>query len=1038
MPYRAVDRFMDTLDDFRRGFRGWTKGDHSQYFPIACAHDSNVLALYNGSLVSAIRIDGYLGQYFPEQFEALRTRWAKFMRTANQDKTAKGFDLFWSYEYDPEGMEAKMLEYRSPVISAAERRGLEIRDVVEEECQVYGKICASEEQILFVVTHLDAIPKADHKTALKSAAEDRKNAAKGHGSMVTQRGLKMIEAAHEQHVNKVMVFLKEAERGYTFSRLDSYESLHLMRKSFMPATTSDDWRARLTLRDCRFRHTEDVPGSVKDRQDKSGVADWSFCLPAPLTEQMLPEGVIDLGQYVVVGDRTYAPLFVSELAVDPEPIENLLRMCHQRRLPLRMVYSIMANSDQANYWNRMFAGLFNFVSKSNRQIHKADEAMKKYDEAGGAVFGYGISVATWAKTEVRYDSQGAAMYEVKGVSKRAQDIETLMQQWGGQQLDTIFGCSVEAVMSATPGYMFPPASPKAPQIEMDVVAQLPIMRPAKLWPVESSIWMHSPDGVLLPYQPFSSKQNTMINLVLGGMGYGKSNFISENIYFFANHPEASMMPYIRGMDFGASSYGVVSMVRDSLPESRKHEAQFIPFSNDSSMIKNMMDTRLGLRYPLEDHRKFLINWGVVLCDSLISAAGITNVVAVLNATIMRAYSLCDPTNHDYQPRVFIESQADPLVVSAVHRSEMPLVADTDYWEVVDWLIEHGLKNKDDTLLHAAKLAQRYCVPKLPDLIYVCDSLANQFKQMPDVGGKPLTAAIANALTNANSMFPCFSGVTNQDISESRICVFDMTEAFGRGETPYDEWIRSVYFAVVHRLLTEDLFINTVISGQEMKTNQSHLGMSNALLRYHLDYFERQDQLLKLYWGDELHRVGKVDGAFQIIDSMGFEGRKYRVGLLLGTQLPEYFPKSMIELATSVFAFGTSQSPESAKKLQELFALSDDERQIALDITKPDARKGAEVFVIHKTNQGVQRAKLHFRVGNIKRWAYATEPNERLLRSILYRKGKSQAWAREMLAEHVPDFTKALRKKQHELGDVSETEAVEGLAADLLKTAAPIH
>ncbi|MDU4254456.1 hypothetical protein [Pseudomonas sp.] len=1022
MAYNAVDRIMDTLDEFRRGFRGWTKGDHSQYFAMACAHNNNVLSLYNGSLVSVIRIDGYLGQYFPEQFELLRNRWAKFLRTSNQDKSAKGFDLFWSYEYDPEGMSDRTHQYRQRMIRAAERRGLEARDIIEEECNLYGGICAKEEQLLFVVTHLDAIPKANHKEALKSAAEDRQRAAKGYGSMVTQRGLKMIEAAHEQHVNKVEVFLKEAGRGYTFERLASHDSLHVMRRAFVPATTSEAWKPRLTLRDCRFRPTEDVPASVKQAQAQATdkVVDWTFMLPPPLTAQMVPEGIVDLGQYVVVGDRTYAPLYVSELATDPAPIEALLRMCYQRRLPIRMVYSIMS--------------LFNFASKSNRQITKADEAMKAYDESGGAIFGYGISITTWAKTEVRYDSNGAAMFDVMAVAKRAQDVETLVQQWGGQQLDSIFGCGVEAVMSATPGYMIPPACPKAPQIEMDVIGQLPIMRPAKIWNEENSIWMRTADGVLIPYQPFSDKQSTMISLVLGGMGYGKSNFISENINYFATHPDADEMPYVRGMDFGASASGVVSMVKDALPESRRHEALFIPFSNNSSMVKNLMDTRLGLRYPLEDHKKFLINWLTILCDSLIAPAGITNLVSVLHATIDRAYTLCDPSYHDYQPNIFRQEVADPLVVQAIDKAEMQLQHDTDYWEVVDALASFGLKHKDKAVLHAAKLAQRFCVPKFSDLVRVCDSLADQFKQMPEAGGKPLTAAVSNALTSANSMFPCFAGVTNTDISESRICVFDMTEAFGRGETDYDAWVRSVYFSVVHRLLTEDLFINAAISGKEMMDNQLTLGLSNELLKFHLQYFERQDQLLKLYMGDELHRVGRVEGAFQIIDSMGFEGRKYRVGLLLGTQKPEYFPKSMLDLATSIFAFGTSQSEESANKLKELFDLSDDERQIALDITPPDARKGAEVFVIHKTKLGVQRAKLHFQVGNIKRWAYATEPNERALRGILYRSGKSQAWARKTLAERVPDLARALNRKKHEMGDVSLADAIEGLAAELLKSA----
>lgn len=1032
MAYTVVDRLMDGLDDIRRGWRGWTKADHSQYFPVACAHSDSVLALYNGSLMSVIRIDGYLGQYFPEQFKELRNQWARFLRTSSQDKSSKGFDLFWSYEYDPEGMDKRTLAFRERMILAGERRGLEVRDIMEEEARLYGSICASEEQYLIIVTHLDSLPKADHKEALKSAARDRAKSAKGHGSMVTQRGLKMIEATHEQHVNKVTVFLKGAMRGYTYERLNAYSALHAMRHSFMPGTTGEGWKARLTLNDCAFRPTEDVPASVKKSQGVKKVNDWTFMLPPPLTEQMVPSEVVDLGRYVVVGERTYAPLFVSELAVDPEPVENLLRMCYQRRLPIRMVYSLMSNSDQANYWNRMFASIFNFASSSNRQIDKADRAMKAYAEGSGAVFGYGISVTTWAPTNVVYDSRGAAMFDVKDLAKRAQDVETLMQQWGGQQLDSIFGCSVEAAMSATPGYMIPPACPKAPQIEMDIIAQLPIMRPAKLWAEDNSIWMRTEDGVLLPYQPFSSKQNTMISLILGGMGFGKSNFISENISYFANHPEADMMPYIRGMDFGASSSGVVGMVADSLPEHRKHEALFIPFSNSSSMCKNMMDTRLGMRYPLEDHKKFLINWLVILCDSLIKDAGIQNLVAILNATIDKAYINCDARTHHYMPRPFRLEQADEVVRSAVERYEVAIDVHTEYWDVVDALIEVGLARNDDKALHAAKIAQRHCVPVFSDLVRVCDQLEQQFKAMPEVGGKSLCAAVANAITNANGMFPVFSGVTNTDISESRICVFDMTEAFGRGETDYDAWVRSVLFSVVHRLLTEDLFINQLISGKEMMDNRDHFGLSEKLLAWHLGYFERQDQLLKLYWADELHRVGRVNGAFQIIDSMGFEGRKYRVGLALGTQLAEYLPKSMIELATSIFIFGTSQSSETARKLQELFALSDDERQIAQDITKPDAKKGAEVFVIHKINTGIQRAKLHFQVGNIKRWAYATEPNERALRGRLYASGRSQAWARKVLAERVPDLEAAIKAKQKLKPELSQKECILAIADELLR------
>jgi len=287
--------------------------------------------------------------------------------------------------------------------------------------------------------------------------------------------------------------------------------------------------------------------------------------------------------------------------------------------------------------------------------------------------------------------------------------------------------------------------------------------------------------------------------------------------------------------------------------------------------------------------------------------------------------------------------------------------------------------------------------------------------------------------NANSMFPCFTGITNTDVSESRICVFDMSEAFGRGNTAYDDWMRSVYFAIVYRLLTEDLFVNKKLSGDEMTRNQHKLGVSDKLLKWHLDYLEVQDQMIKVFWGDELHRIGKVHGAFQMLESMAYEGRKYRVGLMMGTQMPQHFPPDMLKLASSIFIFGASQSAENATVLQSLFDLSQDERQTVLDITKPNAEKGAEVFVIHKTDLGIQRLKLHFQMGSIKRWAYATESEERGLRGLLYAEGPSSAWARKILAERVPDAKKAIAAKQQSYaGEMSQQEAVRRIADDLLR------
>lgn len=1034
-----ADKILESVDELARGLRGWSKADHSEYFPIVCPHSEHALALHNGSLMSVIKLEGFLGQYFPSTFNQMSARWSKFLRIVKGDKTASGFDLFWSYEYDPEGMQEKTLAYRSRVIKAAAARGLNCKDIFEEEAELYGKICAEEQQYIIVVTHLDSLPKTDRKKALELRAQAMKSRPFAADGMLVKQGVAMLTAIHEQHVNKVATFLKSGSRPYAFQRLDCYESMYAFRHSFIPSTTGPGWRAKLVMRDVAARPTEGVPSDTQYAQTADGkVIDWTTFLPPKLAHQMVPDGVVDLGQYVVVGDRTYAPMYISELAVAPEPLEELLLSCYKRRLPVRLVYSLMSDTRQANYWNRLFASWFSFISSSNRQISVADKAMAAYEEkANGATFGYGVAVTTWAKTEVSYDSKGAATYTVEKLAKRQMDIETLLQQWGGQQVDNIFGCPVEGLMSATPGYMVPPAVPKAPQIEDDIVAQLPIMRSARVWEPDVGIWMRSPEGVLMPYAPFTSKQNTMISIVLGGMGYGKSNFISENIYTVATHPDSEGMPYIRGMDFGASSAGVIDMVVDSLPEGRKHEAMFKPFANiENGMVKNILDTPLGMFYPLESQRGFIISLLTVICDRIIDKYGVGAIVALLEKTLARAYDSRN-TSPDilYELRKFkpFELAAAPEVVQrAVKKAELELDGETDHWDVVRGIIKYALDNGDDSLLYAAKVAQRYAVPEFADLITSCQALEAEYQGSE--GGKEMVKDMVHALQDAHHLFPVLRGRTNIDISESRICVFDMTEVFGRGDTELDHWKRTVFFAVGQRLLTEDLFINKAISGEEMVENADKFGLWDSLLAWHLRYLEKQDALMKLYWADEVHRLGPVRGAMALINSMTFEGRKYKVGILLGTQLAQYLPEQTLSLATSVFLFGASQSSEIAKNLQQAFDLSDDERQIVLDITKPSAEKGAEVFVIHRTDAGVQHAKLFFHAGGCKRWAYATEADERRFRSAVYAGVGDQAEARRLMGKHVKDFVGAVKKMQQQHENMSRDAAIDKLGEWLVKQA----
>ena len=180
-----------------------------------------------------------------------------------------------------------------------------------------------------MVTHLDALQKADHKPAKAEAFRRRSETLKGRGAMLMNVGIPALDVIHEQHVAKVQLFLSTAGYGYVARRLGVYEALKEMRHAFVPAG-SRGWRPRLTLRDCTFRTTEEVPYAVT-KVDKGGESgDLTFMLPPKLSAQMVPDGVAIENPAFDVTPATYVTAIVTERGVAKAPYgESLAKLVHQ-------------------------------------------------------------------------------------------------------------------------------------------------------------------------------------------------------------------------------------------------------------------------------------------------------------------------------------------------------------------------------------------------------------------------------------------------------------------------------------------------------------------------------------------------------------------------------------------------------------------------------------------------------------------------------------------------------------------------------------
>ena len=99
---------------------------------------------------------------------------------------------------------------------------------------------------------------------------------------------------------------------------------------------------------------------------------------------------------------------------------------------------------------------------------------------------------------------------------------------------------------------------------------LPLFRPSSPWK-EGALLFRSPDGKILPYQPGSPMQTTWIDILYARPGSGKSVLSNAINLALCTAAGNTHLPYIGIIDIGPSSSGLISLLREALPENRRHE-----------------------------------------------------------------------------------------------------------------------------------------------------------------------------------------------------------------------------------------------------------------------------------------------------------------------------------------------------------------------------------------------------------------------------------------------------------------------------------
>tara|TARA_Y100001968_G_scaffold331237_1_gene385257 strand:- start:832 stop:2526 length:1695 start_codon:yes stop_codon:yes gene_type:complete len=547
---------------------------------------------------------------------------------------------------------------------------------------------------------------------------------------------------------------------------------------------------------------------------------------------------------------------------------------------------------------------------------------------------------------------------------------------------------------------------------------LPITRPASPWE-KGALLFRTPDGKPWPFQPGSTQQTTWIDLIYARPGSGKSVLSNAQNLALCLSGGLVRLPRIAIIDIGPSSSGLISLLKESLPATKRHLVAYHRLRMTPDYSINPFDTQLGCRYPTANERSFLVNFLTLLTTPLGAAKPYDGMPDLAGMVVDELYkSMAD----EFNPAPYssgVEEMVDIIL------EEIGFVKDSKstWWEVTDALYSAGF-------VHEALLAQRYAMPLLADAASICRtaSIEDLYEKVTAPTGESLINSFSRMISSAVREYSILSRVTSFDIGDARVVSLDLDEVAKSGGDAADRQT-SVMYMLARYVLAKHYYLTEEGMGQVPETYREYHKNRIAEIR--------EDPKRIVY--DEFHRTSRSQAVRnQVITDMR-EGRKWKVQISLLSQSVEDFDAVMIEFATAIYIMDAGPS-QAVDKTTQIFGLSDTAK-MALRTRVHGPREGGATFLVQfATKNGVHIQLLTLTLGPIELWAFSTTAEDAAIRNQLYRHlGPSEA--RRLLANIFPngsagkEIEERLALFKAEAGlieDKARESVIDNLVADILE------
>jgi len=922
------------------------------FIRLETADDDITLAASDGSLITYVRVDGSRQIIGEEEYNFL-VEGSTIKIGSRFDRQGHAMQVY--FVRDPNRITRYLEDLLRPSRLTAEACELDVRDIFDERVRHLSRYLSYEECYYVLWTR----PSVLTKNELKRAGQESRN-KKWIKAGYAQNPLAALDALRTRHKSYVAAVVSSLdELGIRADTMKVHDALRAIKNNLYPTKSHDNWSACL-------------PGDIIPPRAPLSRSDLSDVVWPTLKQQLALADCYVLNESIVrIGDLVWGGADVTLAPMDPSPFPMLLNRLFEAKVPYRISFLIEGGGVYATQFRTFAATILGVTNALNKQIKFSLEGLQRLARKEPVVR-MRISLATWAPRD-----------NLRLLQDRLANLIQSVESWGYCQVSEFSGDPLDCVMSSALGIHCSGTAPAAIAPMFEVMKLMPWQRPSSPFD-KGAMLFRTPDGKVWPYQTGTNVTTTWFDLIFAQPGAGKSVLLNSTNIACCLTPGLSELPYVAIIDIGPSSSGMISLIKEALPETRQHEATAYRLQMTQQYAVNPFDTQLGCRMPMLDERSYLVELLTLLCTPPGMDRPYDGIQQLCGLVVDEMFRWRDDSAANAEPRPYLP-RLDHEVDEAISKHNLHLPTDPYWWDVVDRMFDLG-----ET--HIAMLAQRHAVPTLSDAIVA--SRRPQIRSLLEETGVGLTTetvinAFERMVTSAIREFPILSGITRFDVSGSRVCALDLMDVSPQGDDSADRQTSIMY------MLARHVLVRSWWVGMEMVEH-----MPEKYKLYHELRLQNIMETPKRLCYDEFHRTSKSRSVRAQVVRDVREGRKRGVQIALSSQLLDDFDADMVDLATGVWVLGAAISDQAVDNIRERFGLSQTARNIIrYKLTGPRAGGAPALFVLG-TVEGKYEQHLLNTLGPIELWALSTSAEDVSIRNRLYSK-LGAGRARQMLAVNFP-------------------------------------